>query len=165
MVVLPGHMHLDIKMDDLVSKPPFIKGSLLIGRVWLGATLLSPARMIRTHLRAQGMINKMRVLVLGFAIVTCAFVNNFIEMPEWCDFLVPDPVSGEISDLPVTSFADDVAKGKLLTQKEMQDTFLEGKLNKDMKNVFFSFSKNENKFRGTKKEKREKTKAKHLFEL
>ena len=139
MVVLPGHMHLDINMDDLVSKPSSIKGSLLIGRVWLGATLLSPARMLRTHLRAQGMINKMRVLVLGFAIVTCAFVNSFIEMPEWCDFLVPDPVSGETSDLPDTSFADDVANGKLLTQKEMQDTFLEGKLNKDMKFFLFFF--------------------------
>ena len=88
VVVLPGHTHLDINVADLVSRPSFIKGSLLIGRVWPGATSRSPARMSRMHLRAQGTINKMHAWALGFASVTCAFANNLIEMPEWF-FSVP----------------------------------------------------------------------------
>ena len=40
-------------------------------------------------------------------------------MPEWCDFLVPDPVSGETSDLSIISVPDDVAKGELF--KDGQD--------------------------------------------
>ena len=88
MVVLPGQMHLDINMTDFVSRLSFIKGSLLIGHVWQGATSRSPTRMSRMHVQAQGTINKMHVLVLGFAIVTCASANNLIEMPEWF-FSVP----------------------------------------------------------------------------
>ena len=82
VVALPGHTHLDIKMAVLVVKPSFIEGSLLTGRVWLGATSRSPASMSRVHLRAQGTSNKMHVCVLGFAMLTCAYVNNPVEMPE-----------------------------------------------------------------------------------
>ena len=76
VVALSGHTHLDIKMAVLVVKPSFIKGSLLTRRVWLGATWRSPARMSRVHLRAQGTSNKMHVWLLGFAMLTCASVNN-----------------------------------------------------------------------------------------
>ena len=81
-VALPGHTHLDFKMAVLVVKPSFIKGSLLTRRVWLGATSRSPARMSRVHLRAQGTSNKMHVWLLGFAMLTCASVNNLVKMPE-----------------------------------------------------------------------------------
>ena len=162
MVALPGHTHLDIKMAVLVSRLSFIKGSLLIGRVWLAATSRSPARMSRMHLRVRGTCNKMHVWVLDFAMLICASVNNLIEMPEllpvkpgcgalqgttgavdifqdvyhpavdsWlqrvesADFLVRDPVSGEMLDLCITSNADDVTKGKLFKDgQELQQLIL-----------------------------------------
>ena len=63
VVVQPGRMHLDNNMADLVSKPLFIKGSLLTWREQLGANARSPAKMLRTSARVQGAINKLHVWV------------------------------------------------------------------------------------------------------
>ena len=82
VVFLPGHASGYQHGAVLDSKLSFIKGSLLTGRVCLGETSRSPARMSRLHLRAQGTINKVHVWVLAFAMETCASFNNHIGMPE-----------------------------------------------------------------------------------
>ena len=62
-----------------LSRLSLLKGSSLIGGVWLGATSRSPARMSIMHLRAQGTINKMHVWVLGFAMVTCVSGSEYFQ--------------------------------------------------------------------------------------
>ena len=75
--VLPRYQHCRSRLTAIIPKR-----SVLTGRVWLGATWQTPARMSRMLLRAEGMSNKMHVWVLGFAMLICASVSHLIEMPE-----------------------------------------------------------------------------------